>query len=340
MSKVIKIIVLWIVITLATVFLNIHKPLQEILLNWDGGHFIGIAENGYKYNFQYAFFPLFPIAIFFISKLLFIKALWAGILINFLAIILAIVLLYKLLVIDYSRKFSLKVILLILSFPLSFFFLLPYSESLFFLLTVASFYFAFKRKYKLACLLAGLSLITRPLGVATVIAVFAEIFIIQKVKTKSFFLLPLFILIYSLFLKIQTGDFFYTLTAEKHWQRSLSLPLENIWQNWTTVTSQNLSYLTLPVLTELVAVILSLSLLAWSYRKIKPSFFIYFLISLLLPLSTGKLTSLPRFLVVVFPLFIILGMLLRGYFFKVYLLISVVGLWFALGMFLSGYWVS
>ena len=31
--------------------------------NWDGGHFRGIAENGYLHSFQVVFFPLYPVLI-------------------------------------------------------------------------------------------------------------------------------------------------------------------------------------------------------------------------------------------------------------------------------------
>ncbi len=37
--------------------------------NWDGGHFIGIAKNGYSEKFQYAFFPLYPLLIRTISQI-------------------------------------------------------------------------------------------------------------------------------------------------------------------------------------------------------------------------------------------------------------------------------
>lgn len=340
MSKVVKLVILWIAFLLTATFLNAQQTSLDFLLNWDSGHFIGIVENGYKYNFQYAFFPLFPIIIFFVSKLFFIKTVLVAVLINLSAFSLAIFLLFKLLNLDYSAKFSLKVILTVLCFPLSFFFILPYSESLFFLLTVASFYFALKSRFKLACLLAGLSLLTRPLGVATTTAIFIEIFIVQRKKTKAFLLSPIFIIIYSFYLKFKTGDFFYYLKAEEHWQRSLSLPVESFWQDLKIISSQTLSYVTIPVLAEIISLVLGVYLLIKSYRKLRISFFIYFLVSLLLPLLTGKLTSLPRFLIVIFPLFITLALLLRGYWFKFYLLVSIICLWFSVGMFVNGYWVS
>src|SRR3989344_7258146 len=35
----------------------------QSLKNWDGGHYVGIAEIGYSEKFQYAFFPLYPLTI-------------------------------------------------------------------------------------------------------------------------------------------------------------------------------------------------------------------------------------------------------------------------------------
>ena len=35
----------------------------ESLANWDGGHYLGISQKGYMEKYQYAFFPLYPLAI-------------------------------------------------------------------------------------------------------------------------------------------------------------------------------------------------------------------------------------------------------------------------------------
>src|SRR5438552_777431 len=42
---------------------NFSNDFLKSLGNWDGGHFLGIAQYGYKENFQYAFFPLYPLLI-------------------------------------------------------------------------------------------------------------------------------------------------------------------------------------------------------------------------------------------------------------------------------------
>lgn len=95
-------------------------------LSWDAGWYFDIVKNGYVYNegrqSNVAFFPLFP----FLWKLTGANQITICI-INFSFFIAGCLFLYK------ALKPDLKTFLLFLSFPTSFFFLVPYSESLFFL---------------------------------------------------------------------------------------------------------------------------------------------------------------------------------------------------------------
>lgn len=143
--------------------------------NWDGGHFRGIAENGYLHPFQVAFFPLYPIlikAIMFIG----LNSFWAGFLISHLSTLLALFYFYKLLLLDYDLTTAHKGILVLLAFPTSFYLGTVYSEGLFLALVTSSFYYARKNNWILATSLAGLSTITRLVGLAVVVAVASEYF--------------------------------------------------------------------------------------------------------------------------------------------------------------------
>ncbi len=143
--------------------------------NWDGGHFRGIAENGYL-PFQVVFFPLYP----FIIKALFhlgLPSLWGGLITSFFATFIALIYLFKLTLIDYSLEISKKTVFLLLAFPTSFYLVSVYSESLFLALTVSSFYYARKNNYLLATILAGLSAVTRLAGVGLILAIAVEYYL-------------------------------------------------------------------------------------------------------------------------------------------------------------------
>jgi hypothetical protein len=49
-------------------------------------------------------------------------------------------------------------------------------------------------------------------------------------------------------------------------------------------------------------------LLVMAFRILRPSYALYFAASLLVPMSTASLMSMPRFVLVVFPAFMLLGL--------------------------------
>ncbi len=143
--------------------------------NWDGGHFRGIAENGYLHPFQVVFFPLYPVLITLLTYLK-IPSVWGGVIISNLSFIAALFFLYKTILIDYKNAVAEKAVLVTLAFPTAFYFGSVYSESLFFFLCIASYYFARKKQWKLAFLFASLSALTRLIGLAVILAIGIEYF--------------------------------------------------------------------------------------------------------------------------------------------------------------------
>lgn len=143
--------------------------------NWDGGHFRGIAENGYL-TFQVVFFPLYPLLIKTLM-LISIPSLWGGLFISNFSIILALFFLYKLVNLDFEKSIARKVIFITLAFPTAFYFGAVYSESLFLLLTVSSFYFTRKKKWVAALILASLAAITRFTGLIVILCVALEYYL-------------------------------------------------------------------------------------------------------------------------------------------------------------------
>jgi hypothetical protein len=144
--------------------------------NWDGGHFRGIAENGYANSFQVVFFPLYPLLI---KALMFlgINSLSGGLIISYTSSIVALFFLYKLVLIDYREEIAKKAVFLLLIFPTGFYLISVYSESLFLSLAISSIYFARKKNWLLASVLAGLSAATRLAGVGIILGVFLEYFL-------------------------------------------------------------------------------------------------------------------------------------------------------------------
>lgn len=300
------------------------------LSNWDGGHFLGIAEYGYREKFQYAFFPLYPLVIRGFSQLT-KDYLLAGVFVSALSGFLGMQLLYKLVAADFEKKIAGKVILALLFFPTSFFFLTVYSEGLFFFLVIASFLFLKKRNLFWATIFASLASATRLAGLALVLALLVDVYVTEGISRKNAFVLlaPAGFLIYCWYLYTQTGDPLYFISAEAHWQRSVSLPGLNF-----LAGIKNSNFL------ELLFAIFGVGLVFRSFRFLPVSYSIYGLVSLLLPLFTPSLTSIPRFLLPIFPVFILIALSKNQYVLLANQIISLMLLSLFAVFFVNGYWVS
>ncbi|MFI5205335.1 MAG: mannosyltransferase family protein, partial [Candidatus Paceibacterales bacterium] len=285
--------------------------------NWDAGHFLAIAQNGYTSREQYAFFPLYPLLISLLNEVGF-NILAAGMVLSFIFTALDLIFLVKLLKLDFSESIVQKTLIFLLIFPASFYLFLPYSESLFLLLAVLSFYFYKKRNYPLSFLFASLSSITRLAGLAVILALWADAVFKDKKLLKNkqkfiIFLAPLGFLAFCLFLKIKTGDPLYFLIAERDWQRILSIPGISIADTLLKVFTPNALDNNPSLLINLLFTVLGLGLSIRTLIKLNFSYGIYSLASVAIPVLSTSLTSMTRFLLAAFPIFINLALIEEKY---------------------------
>ena len=138
-------------------FINYHlAPEFFSWANFDGEHYLSIATFGYK-HLQQAFFPIYPLIIFLLTKPfsydLFSAipfGILSGILISNISFLFSLIYLGELLRIDFPKNIVFLTLMVLVFFPTSFYFGAVYSESLFFLFTVLSFYSARKNKWLIA----------------------------------------------------------------------------------------------------------------------------------------------------------------------------------------------
>lgn len=315
--------------------------LVDSLANWDGGHFIGIAENGYSEKFQYAFFPVYPILINFVNNFVDNFKI-SAVLINFFCIFLGLQALFNLIAKDFPKKLSEKTILLLLFFPTSFFFLTAYSESLFILLTVLCFLFLRENKLLWATIFALIASGTRITGLAVVFAFLLQIQITQGINRKNWFVLlsPLGFIIYCWYLYIQVEDPFYFITAEQHWQRQITISGSAFWEAINLVLKGSFEAPNNMVLFDLSAAVFGLGLAIRSFRFLPAVYSVYALISVLIPIFTSTLTSMPRFLLPIFPIFLTLALIEKKEVKILYQVITLLFLGILSLQFVRGYWVA
>ena len=309
--------------------------------NWDGGHFLSIAQHGYIEKYQYAFFPLYPLLINWMSNITH-DYLVAALIISITCVFLTVHLLYGLVSLDFDRKIAQKVILFILIFPTSFYLLTAYSESLFLFLTVSTYFFARKKKLLLATILASLATATRLVGLAVAIGLLIEVLTTTGLNRRNWYVLFSFsgFLIYSLYLYKIIGDPFYFLVAEQHWQRNIAIPIFGFWETIKSLSRSGFITNHFNAFLDLCFAIFGTGFVIRTFRFLPPSYSIYSLISVLIPLFTPTLSSMPRFILPIFPIFILVALIKKDYLIFAYQLILIMLLGAFAILFINGYWVS
>jgi Gpi18-like mannosyltransferase len=320
------------------------------LTNWDGGHYIGIAQNGYLYFNQYAFFPFYPLLIKWLGNLFNNNYLLSSLLISNLALIFSIFLFNKLVSLDFDHQIRQRTLIYLLIFPSSFFLVAAYSESLFLLGVLASFYFVRLKKYLLASIFVFIASATRPIGILILLPILYEYlahkeFQFKKIDINFFYLFTSSagFLIYPIFLQFKFGNPLIFISSQSYWGRLPSQPANLIWESYLYLFSlkqfgsQNYALLAF----NFGVVIFAFWLIIYSYKKIRPSYFIYSVLMLIVPLLTGSFSSMIRFILPVFPIFICLAMLGENYLFDFYYKFQSSILFAILfGLFVNGYWVA
>lgn len=286
--------------------------------NFDGVHYLNIAERGY-YQFEQAFFPFYPLLIRRLAFLFSGNYLLAGMLVSHLSFLVALVIFYQLVKLDFKKTIAQTAAVFLLVFPTSFFFGSVYSESLFLALVLGSFYAARKKYWLLAGILGGFASTTRLVGIFLFPALLVEWWEeekIKKLKIKIKSLIPLFFIllglgIYAWYLKKTVGDPLYFIHvqplfgAERTGGR-LILLYQVFWRYFKMIMTTKPDPLYFAVWLEFLTAVGFLGLLILGYfQKMRLSYLVFAFLSYLTPTFTGTFSSMPRYALILFPAFIL-----------------------------------
>ena len=278
---------------------------------WDGGHYFSISQRGYQLLGDYAFFPLYPSVV----KLLDFatnNTLLSGLIISNISFLLFLIVFAKVLTLRFNKSVAFSSVITFLLFPTTFFAVSFYSESLFLLLTVLVFLFLKNRNFLLASIAASFASVTRLPGVTLAIAIswayFANLqFNLGKIKSRSLYICVAFFgfAVYSIFLAANLNDPFAYLSSQSQWQRAVTDPISTIFSYlWAFA---HLEHRPINDYFDLLLTTAFLAILILGIRKIPTSWWIFSILVILLPASTGTLTSMPRYLLASLGAFVILG---------------------------------
>ncbi|MBM3251133.1 MAG: hypothetical protein FJZ07_02790 [Candidatus Nealsonbacteria bacterium] len=337
------------------------------LANFDGIHYLLIAQRGYAQHEQ-AFFPLYPLIIKMLAPIFFNNTLLAALVVSNISLFFALFMLLKYigLISPGSNKFLL--ILTVLVFPTSFYFGAVYTEGLFFFLFVVCLYFLKKRNYFLAGFFAFLASLTRLVGVFIIIPIIFHLLNRKPIPTNSRrqqtnsanFKLILTVIspilglfVYCLYLWYTTGDpllFFHSQPTFGANRSTRLIFLPQVYFRYLKIfltANMNFQYLVSVfefLVFNLVFIVLIFDLLRNFKLKIinldRLGLALFSVANLLLPTLTGTLSSMPRYALLSVSFFIFITEIKNHWFKAVIWSILAVFHILALGFFIQGYFVS
>ncbi len=296
---------------------SLPAKLRELATRSDGAWYVSIARDGYeRHTFDterehnWAFFPLYPLAVRAIARFVGNYRLVAIALSN-LFLLGALILLHKtVLALGYDHPLANRTIFYIAAFPASYFFSLPWTSSLFLLVTLGSFLAAKREIWWLAGLCAGLASATRYNG----IFLFPALLLFYWQTKRPFrlranmvglLLAPAGLLAFMGYLYVITGNALAFADAQAAWRVRMGFfvqPLVTfIISPFELSAGWNFRLL------NFSAAVMALACgLAWLKRR-EWTWAFYTLISVIIPLSTVTLEGHTRYMAVIFPIFIMLA---------------------------------
>jgi hypothetical protein len=319
-------------------------PLLAPLARWDAVWYLRIADSGYAGSeARAAFFPLYPLLTFSLAQVgggtegaLLVSAYLIA-LASFLA---ALVLLYRLVSLELGRPLARPTLLLLAVFPAAVFFGAPYSESLFLLLAVGAFYAARTGRWAWAGAAAAGAAATRSAGILLLIPLAMLWWSSRRTRSRRptlarrpawLLLAPLGLAGYALFLGLAEGDPWRFLDVQDAWSRELAVPLSGAWDGAVAAFDglrqlasgqrevvyfeqaagdpYRIAAVNLMLFGSLV---FAVAACLGALRRLPKAYGAWVAVSLVLPLSfpvkPQPLMSLPRFLAVLFPIFMWLAL--------------------------------
>jgi hypothetical protein len=290
---------------------------------WDAPHYLDLAIWGYMavdpgvtptfgqtgdMDLMIVFYPLFPGAI--ATLLWLVPDLVAPILVNTVALAVAVVLLYRVVARELGPVIGQRAAIFMLIFPTAYFLHIGYTESLFLALVLGSFLASRSNRWFVAGMLGGLSALTRVNGLLLIPSLAADAWTEWRATRRlqltwgwiglvavgfgGYLLLNLFVY----------GDPFAFLQIQsEHWFKSFAWPWVGIGGVIDRLGDPSLENVAVLGLAELAAIGLGLVGTVYSLIHFRGAWTVWMAGSWVLFVSTAFVLSVPRYAIAMFPLF-------------------------------------
>jgi hypothetical protein len=292
---------------------------MSVLLQWDAElWYVSIARYGYTYSPDFpssmGFFPFYPLLIK-ICSYVFRNVNFAALLVSHLCFITGALLFNALINVDYKdQRINRAAIALLMFSPVSFFFSNAYTESTFLMLSVGAFLAARRGHWLVACLCGGCLTATRNVGMLISLPLLVEYLrqtwqpfpsnwrALLHPRILLLGLVPSGFGCFMLFGYLKFGNALAYLEATKVWGRKFVPP-------WETLANVQI----LPRFYQwFFLAILAVGILLWIgcfFCRLRASYLIYATLLIGIYTCGNSLEAIPRYLTIVFPLFITLGIM-------------------------------
>ena len=326
--------------------LDVPSGRMNIWSHWDGEHYVALAMGGYLNppdNVSPAFFPLYPLLLRSFAELFGgpiskeALSVWAPLL-SLLFLPFAFYFIYHIALDGWGERVARGTVLILAFFPTTFFLNAAYTESVFLALSAGSLWaMRVRRDLLLACVLAGFAAATRNVGVFLVAPLMYEwIKYIERFRWRGIYLLlaPGGLLAYMGYLWVRFGDPLLFYSAQESWGRQATGPLDTASRAWGSAV-EGAGRLFDPGLWAHPSLGNVANHIAGAGNFFNVAFFVFAVVVLLaglrdLPLSLtvyglllvapatlfgtpgSPLMGTPRYVLVAFPIFIVLTLLFRN----------------------------
>ncbi|WP_181256685.1 mannosyltransferase family protein [Merismopedia glauca] len=281
---------------------------------WDAPRYLNLAEFGYQSSGEnqvnIAFYPLYPLLIRCIETIT-NNYIVSAFLISALASIATAIFLQNLVAVDYSPKIARSSVLFLFIFPTSYFLHIGYTESLFLALSIGCLLAARTNNWRWVGFLGGLATMTRINGMILIPALIVEAihqYRINKRFNRSWLWIlavPSGLIIYLLCNLWVNGNIFSFLEFQREfWHKSSAFPWQSIWAKIQQTPRYAAYEMQMVGVQELLFIAIGLAGTIWSWFKLRPVYSVWMTGNWWLFTSTSFILSVPRYTLVLFPLYI------------------------------------
>ncbi len=333
-----------------------EQPITEtnwflgILSRWDSDSYLKIAQFGYASSgedrFRLVFFPLYP-ALIALFSVVFRNYILSALVVSGIATLALGLSFRELVKLDYSEKTAQLAVFFLFIFPTSHFLHIPYTESLFLALTVSCFLAARKRMWILVGVLGALACLTRINGLILIPALAFEVWEeyreTRQINRKWLFLalVPAGFGGYLALNYFVTGNpVMFLIYQRENFQRHFRFPWEGISGTIGVINNPKPTYSQITGVQELSFVIIGLFATIVGWRYLRNSYRVWMMLNWLLFISTSFVLSVPRYTLIMFPIFILMARAaMRNWQIKVLFIVwSILYLSLFLTLFIKGQW--